>query len=66
MVQRLNEHPAIAALGESRFWGNDWIEPDDGDRYGAGGLARVRAKLVANPLDTNVGEFAPSPTGPAG
>ena len=64
MVQRLNEHPAIAAFGESRFWGNDWIEPDDGDRYGAGGLARVRAKLVANPLDTNVGEFGPEPDRP--
>jgi hypothetical protein len=61
VVQRLNEHPAIAAFGESRFWGNDWIEPDDGDAYGASGLAQVRAKLVANPLDTNVGELGPEP-----
>jgi hypothetical protein len=64
VVQRLNEHPAVAAFGESRYWGNDWIEPDDGDRYGTAGLARVRAKLVANPLDTNVGEFAPEPDRP--
>ena len=59
VVHRLNEHPAIAAFGESRFWGNDWIEPDDGGSYGAEGLGRVRAKFVANPLDTNVGEFGP-------
>ncbi|HUF84255.1 MAG TPA: sulfotransferase [Acidimicrobiia bacterium] len=59
VVHRLNEHPEICAFGESRYWGNDWVRPDRAGRYDRPRLDRVRAKLVANPLDTNVGEDGP-------
>lgn len=59
VVDHLNQHPEVCAFGESRYWGNDWVEPDDDGRYDRARLDRVLAKLVANPLETNVGEFGP-------
>lgn len=64
VVHRLNEHPEVCAFGESRYWGNDWVEPDRDGRYDRDRLDQVRAKLVANPLDTNVGELGPEPRRP--
>ena len=64
VVQRLNQHPDIAAFGESMFFADAWVEPGASGRYGPDQLATLRTRLVANPLDTNVGEHGPEPDRP--
>ena len=61
VVQRLNQHPEVAAFGESLFFADAWVEPGPDGRYGPDQLETLRRRLVANPLDTNVGEHGPEP-----
>lgn len=61
MVRSLNQHPRIASFGESRYWGNDWVEPEGTAGYTRVQLQTVVERLATNPLDTNAGEFGPEP-----
>lgn len=54
VLRRLHQHPDVLAFGESRFFGNDWVAPDDDGWWDDERLAKVRAQLLANPLDSNL------------
>jgi hypothetical protein len=60
LVRSLNQHSRVASFGESRFWGNDWVEPGP-DGYEREQLDTVIQRLGANPLDTNIGADGPEP-----
>ena len=60
LVRSLNQHPRVVSFGESRFWGNDWVEPGP-DGYDRAQLETVIERLAANPLDTNIGATGPEP-----
>ena len=48
LVRSLNQHPRVVSFGESRFWGNDWVEPGP-DGYDRAQLETVIERLAANP-----------------
>jgi len=48
LCKALNEHPQVAAFGESMFFGRNWVEPTGEGRYGPEEIARVRAALLSH------------------
>lgn len=60
LVRSMNQHPRVVSFGESRYWGNDWVEPGP-DGYDREQLDTVIERLSANPLDTNIGADGPEP-----
>jgi hypothetical protein len=54
LSQCLNQHPDVTAFGETRFWGRSFVAPDAGQLYDHTSLQRVKARLVAKPLETTI------------
>jgi hypothetical protein len=54
LSQCLNQHPDVTAFGETRFWGKSFVAPDAGQLYDRTSLERVKARLLAKPLETTI------------
>jgi hypothetical protein len=46
LTQRLDEHPAVSAVGETSFFGRRYVPPSDGHRYTAEDLRLVRQRQL--------------------
>ena len=54
LLRRLQQHPEVLAFGESRFFGNEWVEPEEDGCLDRARLDTVRDRLLANPLNSNL------------
>lgn len=59
LCRSLNQHPDVAAFGETMFWGKAYIQPDHEGRYDARALQRAREALLAKPLETSIAMAGP-------
>jgi hypothetical protein len=50
----LNQHPDVAVFGETMFWGKAFVAPDAQRRYDRVSMQRVKARLLAKPLETTI------------
>jgi hypothetical protein len=62
LLRRLHQHPDVMGFGESRFFGNDWVEPEAEGLLRADQVELVGRRLAANPLNSNL----PNPDDPPG
>ena len=56
LMRSLNQHPAIAAFGETCFWGRLYVEPNADLLYDQSQLAEVAASLKSARFDTVIGQ----------
>jgi hypothetical protein len=54
LCHSLNEHPDVAAFGETMFWGKAYIPPGANGHYDPATLQRVKQTLMAKPLESTI------------
>jgi hypothetical protein len=54
MCRSLNEHPDVAAFGETMFFGKAWIPPGRDGRYDAAALEQIKRALLAKPFESTL------------
>lgn len=59
LCHALNEHRDVAAFGELRFWGKNFIEPGEDGLYARDHRDRLIARLEQTPMRVTVGATGP-------
>ena len=54
MCRSLNQHPDVAAFGETMFFGKAWIAPRKDGRYDGGTLQQIKSVLLAKPFESTL------------